>query len=249
MRPRSVEPEILDELAGNAPEAQRSRRDLQRIHRLMWTRTILRKALFAYGAAHHGQRPMRVLELGAGDGTLMLGFARLVHSQWPAVELTLLDRTDIVEPSTIAGYADLGWKMTRASTDVRAWAGEASAARDAGTGRWDLILANLFLHHFKDAELALLLKAIAKRTNGFFACEPRRSRLAALGSLLMGIGVNAVTRADAAVSVRAGFRDHELKSLWLPPEGRWAVREYPAGLFSHCFHARRDVHLIAGGSP
>jgi len=249
MRPRSVEPEILDELAGNAPEAQRSRRDLQRIHRLMWTRTILRKALFAYGAAHHGQRPMRVLELGAGDGTLMLGFARLVHSQWPAVELTLLDRTDIVEPSTIAGYADLGWKMTRASTDVRAWAGEASAARDGGTGRWDLILANLFLHHFKDAELALLLKAIAKRTNGFFACEPRRSRLAALGSLLMGIGVNAVTRADAAVSVRAGFRDHELKSLWLPPEGRWAVREYPAGLFSHCFHARRDVHLIAGGSP
>jgi hypothetical protein len=52
------------------------------------------------------------------------------------------------------------------------------------------------------------------------------------------IGANAVTRHDAAVSVRAGFQGGELSALW-PADPRWRLRECRAGLFSHLFLAQR----------
>jgi len=56
----------------------------------------------------------------------------------------------------------------------------------------------------------------------------------------MGLmGCNAVTRHDARVSVRAGFRDDELSRLW--PSGGWTLEERGAPPFSHLFVARRDA--------
>lgn len=43
--PRIVQTELLDELAADDPRAQRSRRDNRRVHRVMGTCAILRKAL------------------------------------------------------------------------------------------------------------------------------------------------------------------------------------------------------------
>ena len=74
--PRKVAPETLDGLAENDPAAIRSRRDLQRIHRVMGTRTIVAGALQRLAARLPAARPLRMLELGAGDGSLMLGVAR-----------------------------------------------------------------------------------------------------------------------------------------------------------------------------
>ena len=203
----------------------------------MGTRSILRRALLSYGTEARNGSPLRVLELGAGDGTLMLGFARLVHAVWPPVELTLLDRLDLISPETQAGYREVGWQAGAAVFDVLEWAQNAAQ-------RFDLIVANLFLHHFNAAQLRGLLDSIAACSTGFFACEPRRSRLALLGSHLIGaIGANAVTRADSVASVRAGFAGHEIGDLWPSSNGRWTLLEYPAGLFSHCFHARREAGL------
>ena len=102
---------------------------------------------------------------------------------------------------------------------------------------WDLIVANVFLHHFDAARLELLLTAIGARAPRFFACEPRRSWLPLIGSHLIGaLGVNAVTRDDAVSSVQAGFRQREISALW-PGRGRWQLDEWSAGLFSHCFRA------------
>jgi hypothetical protein len=99
-------------------------------------------------------------------------------------------------------------------------------------------ICNLFLHHFDDAALALLLALAAPCTPLFAACEPRRGALARAGSrFLWAIGCNDVSRHDAVVSVRAGFRGAELSALW-PREG-WTLRERPAGLFTHCFVATR----------
>jgi hypothetical protein len=176
---------------------------------------------------------LRLLELGAGDGTLMLGVARSLPAAWPAVELTLLDRLDLLSPGTKAGYGKLGWKVAAAVVDVFEWA-------KSDPGCFDLVIANLFLHHFGAAQLKSLLKSIAACSGGVFACEPRRSHLALIGSHLIGaIGANAVTRADSVASVRAGFAGAEISDLWDPTTGRWTVQEYSAGLFSHCFHARR----------
>jgi len=97
----------------------------------------------------------------------------------------------------------------------------------------------LFLHHFADHQLARLFGLLAKCCRAVVACEPARARLALGGvALLPLIGCNHVTRHDARVSVRAGFRGHELSALW-PAHDGWELNESRAGLFGHRFVARR----------
>ncbi len=246
---RIVAIEVLDTLAADDPAAMRSRRDLQRVHRVMRTRAILRQALRLSLASRRDRTPrrapLRILELGAGDGSLMLGVARDLAPTWPSVELTLLDRQDLVDDETIRRYSELGWTVVKNVVDVRDWAAEATTAlpednMDKAPPHWDLIVANLFLHHFEGAQLAALLGAITGRGDGFFACEPRRDWLALAGSHLASvIGAGAVTREDAVLSVHAGFREKEITALWPANGDEWQVLEYSAGLFSHCFRAER----------
>jgi hypothetical protein len=239
---RIVGPEILDGLAADDPAARRSRRDLKRVHRAMGTRSILRRALRGSSASIPDNRPLRVLELGAGDGSLMLSVAHALVPAWPQVELTLLDRQALVSVEIIENYARLGWTVVEQVVDALEWAASTSDSREKGNqrARWDLIVVNLFLHHFEGSQLALLLDSITARSNGFFACEPRRTWFSLAGSHLAGlIGAGAVTREDAVLSVHAGFRDKELTALWPAAPDEWRVQEYSAGLFSHCFHAER----------
>ncbi len=243
---RTVVPELLDGLEADDPAAQHSRRDLQRIHLAMGTRGTILRALRKLAIAPSGKspsKPLRVLELGAGDGSLMLGVARALQHDWPPVELTLLDRQHLLTPTTVADYGAVGWTAKAQVGDVLDWAGA-----DGVAPRWDLIVANLFLHHFQESQLRVLLAAVAARTETFFACEPRRAWLALAGSHLVGaLGANAVTREDAVLSVHAGFRGAELRSLWPGTASGWTLSEYPAGLFSHCLvAARTDRKRIRG---
>ena len=227
---RRVEPELLDGLAAEDPRARRSREDLQRIHRAMATLPIVERAL---DRGTSGFVPRTLLELGAGDGSLMLRLAQKRAARWPNVHVTLLDRLDLVTPQTRDGICEAGWTPTVVAMDVFDWL----AQRD--DSRWDIVLANLFVHHFASAELQQLLDGIAARTRVFLCCEPRRSALALAGSHMVGLlGAGTVTRQDAISSVHAGFRARELSSLW-PNGPDWMMREYSAGLFSHCFLAGR----------
>lgn len=240
--PRTVAAEMLDQLAPDDPAARRSRRDLVRVHRAMGTRAIVSRGMRSL-LSPVGARPRpRILEIGAGDGSLLLGVARSLAPHWPPVQLTLLDRQDIVSPSTLAGYAELGWSVQLRVADVLTWAARPDdGAPAAAVPRWDFIIATLFLHHFAGRQLDLLLAAVASRSDRFFACEPQRSWWPLLGSHLVGaIGANAVTRADAVASVHAGFRGTEIGARWPRTGDAWQTREYAAGLFSHCFSARRS---------
>ena len=228
--PRRVEPELLDDLAAGDPRAQRSRDDLRRLHRAMATLSIV---LRAFDRATAGSPPRTILELGAGDGSLMLRLAQRRAGRWPDVKVTLLDRLDLIDAQTLGGLRDIGWTPKVVAMDVFEWLTRPAAAR------WDIVFANLFMHHFSPDALARLLAGIAARSRVFFCCEPRRSALPLAASHLVGLlGAGPVTRQDAVFSVHAGFRAQELSALW-PDQRAWQLREYRAGLFSHGFLATR----------
>jgi hypothetical protein len=230
--PRRVEREMLDNLAAEDPRSQRSRQDLQRIQRAMATLPIVQHAL---DRGTSGFVPRTLLELGAGDGSLMLRLARRRAARWPGVSVVLLDRLNVVAPQTLSGMRQVGWTPRVVVKDVFEWVAEFDDAQ------WDVIVANLFVHHFSSSELETLLAGIAARTKVFLCCEPRRSILALTGSHLIGLlGAGPVTRHDAVSSVHAGFRAQELSGLWPDPQN-WAIQEYSAGLFSHIFLAVRKA--------
>jgi hypothetical protein len=228
---RSVQREWLDELPADDPRAMRSRRDLNRVNTWMLQPGIMARALLKH---HPGPAPRSILDLGSGDGAFVLRVARILARRWRNVAVTMLDRQDIVSTQTRRGFEALGWSATPVTGDL-------VGALDGGTvSQADIVTANLFLHHFTDAQLAPILSRVAGLAPLFVACEPRRAALPHLGSrLLWAIGCNDVSRHDAVVSVEAGFAGAELSALW-PEPGRWQLHEQPARLFTHSFAALRS---------
>ena len=223
---RIVQPELLDSLPPDDPRAARSRRDLRRVNAWMRHHGIMAKAL-----EHNrpGVAPRRITELGAGDGSFLLGVGQKLAARWPAVNVTLLDRQNHVSAETPAAFARLGWRAEFVVADVFNWP----------PADGEVVIANLFLHHFETARLAELFRLISRRAKLFIALEPRRAPWPLFCSRwLWAIGCNAVTRHDAVVSVRAGFSGQELSPLW-PDKTNWQLAERSAGVFSHLFIARK----------
>ena len=134
-----------------------------------------------------------------------------------------------VSDETLAAFFKLGWRAEPVVADVFAWPQTSE----------EVVIANLFLHHFENRRLAELLRVISNRAKLFVAIEPRRAPPSLFFSrLLWAIGCNDVTRHDATVSVRAGFFGEELSTLW-PDKSNWRLTEQPAGAFSHLFIAQK----------
>jgi ubiquinone/menaquinone biosynthesis C-methylase UbiE len=223
---RIVQPEILDTLPPDDPRAVHSRHDLRRING--WMRSHANMAL-ALKKNWNEPAPRRIIELGAGDGQFLLAVAQKISPGWPDVSATLLDRQANVSAKTLKSLAAFGWRADVFITDVFDWPPTDS----------DIVIANLFLHHFEDAWLLELLRLISQRACLFIALEPRRSPWPLLCSrLLWAIGCNEVTRHDAVISVCAGFSGQELSALW-PHKQNWRLTEQRAGMFSHLFIAQK----------
>jgi SAM-dependent methyltransferase len=223
---RVLEREWLDVLPAQDARARRSRAELGRINWLMGNARCIARLLPPSIA--------RIADLGAGDGRLLAEVAR--RSRLTGVHATLIDRVATIHPEALDKLGRLQWTAAQAVEDVHDFLSRPGVPFDA-------MVANLFLHHFEDAPLHRLLERAARHTRLFIACEPRRSPLALHASRLLGLaGCNAVTRHDATVSVRAGFRGRELSALW-PDRKRWHTTERPAGAFGHLFVARRHAPL------
>lgn len=231
---RVVRPELLDHLPGSSPWSVRSRTDLQWLNRLMGNARILTRAFEQHMDEETvRRRSLSICELGAGDGSLLLRLAQAWSALGVTADAELVDLHYLVTVETRRAFVELNWKATPVALDVMTWLERAPAARA------DVILANLFLHHFEKEALRQLLARVAARTELFIACEPRRSAFAWTAShFLWAVGCNAVTRHDAPVSIRAGFANGELSALWPAHEG-WQLIERRGGWFTHCFIAKR----------
>jgi hypothetical protein len=225
---RLVQPELLDELPPGDPRARWSRRDLRRVNAWMRNASIMARTL---QTSVNGAAPKRIIDLGAGDGHFFLRVAKKTSSCWPDLKVTLLDNQNLIGPPTLASFTPLGWHAEAVAADVFGWLPTVAGM--------EVVVANLFLHHFEDAQLVELFRAVAGRARLFVAIEPRRAPWPLFCSrLLWAIGCNAVTRHDAAVSVRAGFSGRELSALW-PADHNWQLNERRTGFFSHLFVAQR----------
>ena len=227
---RTVQPEQLDHLPPEDPRAIGSRRDLRRINTCMGNARLSSAAI---RSRTDDAPPERLVDLGAGDGHFLQQLTRHLPELPRGLEVVLVDGRPAADEQVIASLKTMGFRPRIEASDALDWL----RAAPAQPGTW--IVANLFLHHFLPAQLKELLALASEKSALVCACEPRRGALPlTFTHLLRLIGANSVTRHDATVSVRAGFVDGDLSSLW--PGGRgWHLGEYRAGLFSHQFLAQR----------
>lgn len=237
---RQMEAEWLDTLPANDSDAVRSRKDLQRLNAWMGSARrlagLLRPALDRAVMCH-------VADLGGGDGRFFLRAARWLKPRVTPAQVTIVDRQNILSPETQDALGGLGWQGRVAHADVLTWLPQQT------TQVWDVMLANLFLHHFTNVQLSKLLAEASKAARDFVALEPRRSPLALVFSRCVSlIGCNRVTRHDAPASVRAGFSGKDLSQLW-PDHENWALEERQAGWFGHVFVARSLKQVCGSHAP
>ncbi len=189
MAKRLVTPELLDSLPPNDPEAVRSRRDLHRVNRLMGNERWILRAVDDFSK----EAAPRMVEIGAGEGVLCNRLAR----KFPEATITAYDLAP--RPATLDPRVD--------------WRQGDLFKQPAPCG--DVLIANLFLHHFEDDALAELGRWMANFRMGIFN-EPDRAHLPHFLGTLAHPFINRVTRHDMHVSIRAGFAAGEIpRSLGL----------------------------------
>jgi hypothetical protein len=195
---RTLQPELLDSLPHDHPDALRNRRDLRLTNQLVgnyrWFTRVLPGLL----------RPdERALEIGAGTGEL----GDRLHARGIA-----LDGLDL-------------WARPQHWPRERAWHVH-DLCTFTGYDRYDAVIGNLIFHQFSDAALAQLGERLSDGVRVIVACEPQRRRLSqvlyrALGPLF---GANHVSLHDAHVSIAAGFRGHELPCALSLDSAAWDVQ-------------------------
>jgi hypothetical protein len=190
-----LEPELLDSLPPDHPDAVHNRRDLRVINRFMRNRAWFERTLPAVLRAGEG-----VLEIGAGTGEM--GIA--LNGRGIAV-----DGLDL-------------WPRPKAWPTGRDWH-QGDLKKFGGYGAYPAVIGNLIFHQFTEAELAKLGSVIRQTARVVVACEPQRRRMsqaimAAVGPLL---GANHVTMHDARVSITAGFQGDELPHALGMADGSW----------------------------
>ena len=227
---RTLHAELVDALPADHPEAMETRRDLRLLNSLMGHTGILARSLKSVSRKNTS---LRLVEIGAGDGQVLLRVARRLARNWYDVDIIFVDMQDLLLTETKADFAVLNWGSRSVKADILQWLG------DTADEKCDVILANLVLHHFSNEQLKSLFSLAARKADAFIAVEPRRARFPLFCARWLSlIGCNPVTCHDAPISVLAGFRDDELSALW-PSGGKWVLKERAAGLFSHHFVARR----------
>ncbi|HZP61507.1 MAG TPA: hypothetical protein VFB27_14380 [Opitutaceae bacterium] len=210
---RKLQPEILDTLPPDHPDALHSRRNIRQLNALMgnfrWFAATLP------GLLRPGER---ALELGAGDGALGLALARR------GLPVDGLD----FWPRPVDWPREAAWHRT----DLRSF---------TGYGGYAVVFGNLIFHHFSAAELAVLGGALSSTAQVIVACEPSRRRR--FQFLLRGAGpllhANYVTRHDAHVSIAAGFIGDELARALGLDEKAWTWRCAGTAFGSNRMIARR----------
>jgi len=246
---RRVQPELLDSLPPDHPDALHNRRDLRFFNAVMgnfrWFARTLREHL----------RPGdRLLELGAGEGDLGKRLGRddlRVVLSAPAKT----DDPEVVPPENNHPRQNGGNRIPMQNcryTGLDLWPRPANwpeawgwRREDLTTfpdyGQFDVILGNLILHQFEDAVLAALGRRWREHARLLVFCEPVRRPLHLRQLPLARLaGINHVSRHDARVSIEGGFSDAELPRLLGVDQPPWRVELQTTFLGAYRMVASRD---------
>ncbi|MDE3178684.1 MAG: methyltransferase domain-containing protein [Acidobacteriota bacterium] len=160
-------------------------------------------AMFEHFFARTGRHPIRVLDVGTGDGRLAARLQRELASLNFKAEFTVLDRQLI----HLRGDGSHGPAIHRVAGDV--------LSLPFRPGSFEVVMCNLFLHHFSGEAATRLLRSLAAAAGEAVIVNDLDRRW--LPYLLIRfaplIARNRISRLDGAASVRQAYTRGEMAAL------------------------------------
>ena len=219
---RSGAKEVLDERmrsTGDSAFLRQSYRAMFTANRHLGSLGTLKDFIFSECQHLCGDRPLRVLDVGAGDARVGEELAQWAYRRGIPIELTCLDAN--------RGAVELARKRlaTGPAPGLRVLHGRIGC--HLPVENYDCAMGSLFFHHFTGPEILDLLahlRRIVRRS--VVINDLRRSPLPYMGLLGLYPFVPPAVWRDALLSVRRGFRGEELRRLLkLVPDSTFEVEE------------------------
>ncbi|MAN58325.1 MAG: methyltransferase [Flavobacteriaceae bacterium] len=204
---RSSEVEIMDSFDLQGAEMSELLNDLKTVNRYLGGTRITLEGIKKLLTNRPRDRPVTIVDFGCGDGEMLRKCAIYGENVGCKFKLIGVDANGhILEDARIksANYKNISFQKI----DV--------FSTEQSLPECDIALCTLFLHHFRDSEIAALLQRIHIRSNvGIVVNDLQRSWLAfRLFKVFGRVFLKSKTaRHDGLVSVARGFRKKELMQI------------------------------------
>ena len=204
---RATDMEYLDQPDCDPVLADASYRFMETVNGRFGGIRVVRRFLATETAGHRADAlPLRILDIGSGSCDIPLAMSRWARAHNIPLHFTCLEMAD---PA-----ADIARRQLARAGNPAVQLLQEDIFTYQPAELYDYAVASMCFHHFSDAQILALLK----RLRGFvrrsvLINDLRRSRWASLAARLLLAGAPDGVRHDALLSIRRGFKIHELKNV------------------------------------
>ena len=220
---RTDKEELMDDFSIGGDLLRDTLDKLENINRWLGGNLMTVKALKKVLKNHPKEQELTIADIGCGHGDILRDVAKFGRKNGYKMKLIGMD----ANPTAIAYADELSTEFPELSFKTEDIFSEAFKNR-----KFDVVLATLFLHHFKEAQLVSFLGNTLKQTKiGIVVNDLHRHKLAYYLFMLLSVFIkNNMIIEDGLTSVLRGFKRNELahisKILKVKPQisWKWAFR-------------------------
>ena len=220
---RTDKEELMDDFSIGGDLLRDTLDKLENINRWLGGNLMTVKAFKKVLKNHPKEQELTIADIGCGHGDILRDVAKFGRKNGYKMKLIGMD----ANPTAIAYADELSTEFPELSFKTEDIFSEAFKNR-----KFDVVLATLFLHHFKEAQLTSFLGNTLKQTKiGIVVNDLHRHKLAYYLFMLLSVFIkNNMIIEDGLTSVLRGFKRNELahisKKLKVKPQisWKWAFR-------------------------
>lgn len=201
---RSNEPERIDTGDYTPEEYETFLREIAFINRYLGDGRALKKTLLSE-IERVDLREFSVLDVGCGSGELLRMIAEYAAANDRAARLVGVD-IDAQSSSTTKEWSE-------GFAEIRSVRGDALQLPFTDNA-FDFAISSLFFHHLTDVQIVIALREMSRVSRrGIVVIDLHRDPIAYIGYKIFCIAmrISPLVRHDGSLSIRKGFREHELK--------------------------------------
>ena len=211
---RSMKPELIDASDCDVSTVRQSHAFMRWVNRFFGGTAAVKAFIREAAAAHTSDRPLEILDIGAGTGDIAHCATAWAQRRGIAVRFTCIEKD--VTAMELGKLRDETSSIEYVNTDVFEYHPNRC---------FDYATASMVLHHFDAAQIAALLRHLRPFVRkGLFVNDLHRSMFTYASCLAVCPFLPADVRHDALISIKKGFTPSDLAALPAGPEATITVQ-------------------------